>query len=92
MNNLWCQANVGHLGKPELWKPTIIHQLETIEANLRLLPAGLYYQTERFDMLMLPNQRHGFGDMNEYFYWRLVDYFSEHLKGQSEKSVDIPKR
>ena len=30
--------------------------------------------------------------MNEYFYWRLVDYFSEHLKGQSEKSVDIPKR
>ena len=52
MNNLWCQANVGHLGKPELWKPTIIRQLETIEANLRLLPAGLYYQTERFDMLM----------------------------------------
>ena len=32
------------------------------------------------------------GNMNEYFYWRLVDYFSEHLKGQSEKSVDIPKR
>jgi dipeptidyl aminopeptidase/acylaminoacyl peptidase len=47
---------------------------------------------KRFDMLMLPNQRHGFGDMNEYFYWRLVDYFSEHLRGESERSVDIPKR
>ena len=47
---------------------------------------------KRFDMLILPQQRHGFGDMNEYFYWRLVDYFSEHLKGKSEKSVDIPKR
>ena len=47
---------------------------------------------KRFDMLMLPNQRHSFGDMNEYFYWRLVDYFSEHLRGESEKSVDIPKR
>jgi hypothetical protein len=43
-------------------------------------------------MLMLPQQRHGFGDMNEYFYWRLVDYFSEHLRGKSEKFVDIPKR
>ena len=42
--------------------------------------------------LILPQQRHGFGDMNEYFYWKLVDYFSEHLKGKSEKSVDIPKR
>jgi hypothetical protein len=30
--------------------------------------------------------------MNEYFYWRLVDYFSEHLKGQKETFVDIPKR
>lgn len=52
MHNLWCRANVGKLGNPELWKPTIIHQLENIEANLRLLPANLYYQTDRFDMLL----------------------------------------
>ena len=43
-------------------------------------------------MLMLPNQRHSFGDMTEYFYWRLVGYFSERLRGESEKFVDIPKR
>lgn len=30
--------------------------------------------------------------MNEYFYWRLVDFFSEHLKGKSETLVDIPQR
>ena len=64
-----------------------VHPGNTTRVVNALIKAG-----KRFDMLMLPNQRHGFGDMNEYFYWRLVDYFSEHLKGQSEKSVDIPKR
>jgi hypothetical protein len=41
-------------------------------------------------MLMLPQQRHSFQTMDEYFYWRLVDYFSEHLLGKKETSVDIP--
>ena len=31
-------------------------------------------------------------DLNIFEDWKLVDYFSEHLKGKSEKSVDIPKR
>ena len=47
---------------------------------------------KRFEMLMLPEQRHGFGNMDEYFYWRMVDFFSEHLKGKSEKYIDIPRR
>ena len=64
-----------------------VHPGNTTRVVNALIRAG-----KRFDMLMLPNQRHSFGDMNEYFYWRMVDYFSEHLKGQSEKSVDIPKR
>ena len=59
--------------------------------TLRVVDA-LIRANKRFDMLLLPGQRHGFGDMNEYFYWRLVDYFSEHLRGESEKTVDIPKR
>ena len=53
---------------------------------------GLIRANKRFDMLLLPQQRHGFGDMDEYFYWRMVDYFSEHLLGKSDKSVDIPQR
>ncbi len=57
--------------------------------TLRVVDA-LIRNNKRFDMLILPQQRHGFGDMNEYFYWRLVDYFSEHLRGEKETSVDIP--
>jgi dipeptidyl aminopeptidase/acylaminoacyl peptidase len=64
-----------------------VHPGNTTRVVNALIKAG-----KRFDMLMLPNQRHSFGDMNEYFYWRLVDYFSEHLRGESEKFVDIPKR
>ena len=64
-----------------------VHPGNTMRVVDALIRAG-----KRFDMLMLPQQRHSFGDMNEYFYWRLVDYFSEHLKGKSEKFVDIPKR
>ena len=64
-----------------------VHPGNTMRVVDALIRAG-----KRFDMLMLPQQRHAFGNMNEYFYWRLVDYFSEHLKGQSEKHVDIPKR
>ena len=58
--------------------------------TLRVVDA-LIRANKRFDMLLLPGQHHGFGDMNEYFFWRMVDYFSEHLLGDSEKSIDIPQ-
>ena len=64
-----------------------VHPGNTMRVVDALIRAG-----KRFDMLILPQQRHGFGNMNEYFYWRMVDFFSEHLKGQSEKSVNIPRR
>lgn len=39
---------------------------------------------------MLPGQRHSYGDMNEYFFYRLADYFSEWLIGDTHRSeVDI---
>lgn len=60
--------------------------------NTMRVVEALIKADKRFDMLMLPRQRHGFGDMDEYFYWRMVDYFSEHLLGESEKMIDIPKR
>ena len=40
----------------------------------------------------LPQQRHGFGDMNEYFYWRMVDYFTDYLIDGRQTEVDIPQR
>ncbi len=63
-----------------------VHPGNTIRVANALIKAG-----KRFDMLILPQQRHGFGNMNEYFYWRLVDYFSEHLKGQKEEFINIPE-
>ena len=64
-----------------------VHPGNTIRVVNALIRAN-----KRFDMLILPGQRHGFGDMDEYFYWRMVDFFSEHLKGKKETSVDIPRR
>jgi len=40
-------------------------------------------------MLLLPGQRHGFGDMQEYFFWRMADYFARYLLGDYENTVDI---
>lgn len=59
--------------------------------SLRVADA-LIRANKRFDMLILPQQRHGFGDMDEYFYWRMVDYFSQHLLGKQDTSVDMPQR
>ena len=59
-------------------------------STLRVVDA-LIRNNKRFDMLLLPGQRHGFGDMNEYFFWRMADYFSEHLLGERERSTDIPQ-
>ena len=64
-----------------------VHPGNTIRVVNALIRAN-----KRFDMLILPGQRHGFGNMDEYFYWRMVDFFSEHLKEQKETSVDIPQR
>lgn len=61
-------------------------------ANTTRVVDALIRANKRFEMLFLPGQRHGFGNMDEYFYWCMVDFFSEHLKGQKESSVDIPRR
>jgi dipeptidyl aminopeptidase/acylaminoacyl peptidase len=57
--------------------------------TIRVINA-LIRANKRFDMLFLPGQRHGFGDMNEYFFWRMADYYSEWLLGKSKRSqVDV---
>lgn len=62
-----------------------VHPANTIRVVNALIRAN-----KRFDMLLLPGQRHGFGDMNEYFFWRMADYYSEWLIGDSERArVDI---
>lgn len=58
-------------------------------ANTIRIVNELIRNNKRFDMLYLPGQRHGFGDMNEYFFWKMADYFSRYLIGDYENSVDI---
>ncbi len=59
-------------------------------ANTTRVIDALIRANKRFDMLFLPGQRHAFGDMNEYFFWRMADYYSEWLMGAGRPSaVDI---
>ena len=62
-----------------------VHPANTIRVVNALIKAN-----KRFDMLILPTQRHGFGDMNEYWFWKTADYFSKYLLGDNtERPVDI---
>ena len=61
-------------------------------ANTLRVVNALIQANKRFELLILPGRRHGFGNMDEYFYWRMVDFFSEYLKGKKEDFVDIPQR
>lgn len=59
-------------------------------ANTMRVVNALIKANKRFDMLILPTQRHGFGDMQEYWFWKAADYFSKYLMGDdTERSVDI---
>lgn len=59
-------------------------------ANTMRVVNALIKANKRFDMLVLPTQRHGFGDMTEYFFWRMADYFTEHLMGDNKsRKVDV---
>ena len=59
-------------------------------ANTIRVEDALIRANKRFDLLVLPGQRHGFGDMNEYFFWRMADYYSLWLMGDYKKrSTDI---
>ena len=60
-----------------------VHPGNTIRMANALIKAN-----KRFEMLILPGQRHGFGDMTEYFFWRMGDYFSQHLIGDYRTDVD----
>jgi dipeptidyl aminopeptidase/acylaminoacyl peptidase len=58
-------------------------------ANTIRLAEALIKANKRFDFFLFPGQRHGFGKMNEYFFWLRADYFCKHLIGEFANSVDI---
>lgn len=62
-----------------------VHPAGTIRMANALIKAG-----KRFEFVLLPGQRHGYGDMNEYFFWKMGDYFTAHLLGAtSPPPVDM---
>jgi len=63
-----------------------VHPANTIRMAEALIKAN-----KRFDFVLLPGQRHGFGNMTEYFFWKMADYFAEHLLGDS-KSGEVDMR
>ena len=50
---------------------------------------ALIKANKRFDFFLMPGQRHGYGNMNEYFFWLRADYFCKHLIGDYSQDVDI---
>ena len=64
-----------------------VHPANTIRVVDALIRAG-----KRFEFVLLPGQRHGFGDMNEYFFWKMADFYTRNLMGdRRERPVDIPE-
>jgi dipeptidyl aminopeptidase/acylaminoacyl peptidase len=62
-----------------------VHPGNTIRLANALIKAD-----KRFDLVLLPGQRHGYGTMTEYFWWRMADYFSRYLIGdESERPAAI---
>ncbi|MES2418675.1 MAG: DPP IV N-terminal domain-containing protein [Bacteroidota bacterium] len=61
-----------------------VHPANSIRVANALIKAG-----KRFDFMIVPGQRHGFGDMTEYMFWRLADYFNNYLLGDFSQSVKV---
>lgn len=58
-------------------------------ANTITMAKALIKANKRFDYFVFPGQRHGYGDMTEYFFWLRSDYFCKHLIGDFSWNVDI---
>jgi dipeptidyl aminopeptidase/acylaminoacyl peptidase len=61
-----------------------VHPGNTIRMANALIKAN-----KRFDVFIMPGQRHGFGKYTEYFFWLKADYFCKHLIGDYSISTDI---
>ena len=59
-------------------------------ANSIRVANALIRANKRFEYVLLPGQRHGFGDMNDWFFWKMADHYSRWLIGDTTpRPVDI---
>jgi dienelactone hydrolase len=58
-------------------------------ANTMRLTDALIKANKRFDLLIIPGARHGFGAAQPYFTQRMWDFFAEHLLNDRQTGPDI---
>ncbi|MEE2887494.1 MAG: prolyl oligopeptidase family serine peptidase [Planctomycetota bacterium] len=58
-------------------------------ANTMRLVDALIKANKRFDLLIIPGARHGFGSASTYFRHRMWEYFATHLIGDFRTGADI---
>ena len=61
-----------------------VHHAGTFRMAQALIRAN-----KRFDFFIFPGQRHGFGNMSDYWFWLRAEYFVKHLLGDERWSPDI---
>lgn len=61
-----------------------VHPGNTIRMANALIAAK-----KRFDFFMMPGQRHGYANYDEYFFWLKADYFCKHLINDYSIDTDI---
>lgn len=61
-----------------------VHMAGTLRVVEALIKAN-----KRFDFFIFPGQRHGFGNMSDYWFWLRAEYFVRHLLGDDRWEVDI---
>ena len=61
-----------------------VHHANTVRMAHALIRAN-----KRFDYFIFPGQRHGYGDMSDYWFWLRAEYFVKHLLGDERVEADI---
>ena len=57
-------------------------------ATIRMANA-LIKANKKFEFMILPSQRHGFGNMTEYNFWLRANHFAKHFLDDENNSVDM---
>ena len=57
--------------------------------NTYRLANALIRANKRFDFFLFPGQRHGYGDMTDYWNWIRADYFCKWLLGDFSQTIDM---
>ncbi|MEJ2203188.1 MAG: DPP IV N-terminal domain-containing protein [Gemmatimonadota bacterium] len=58
-------------------------------ASTHRVAEALIRANKRFDYFVFPGQRHGYGNMSDYWFWLRAEYFVKHLLGDYQWNADI---